>query len=310
MPTWSEILTELRVENARGNTSAFDSVRRKYLLKLSKFTGRNVILYASAFTQKGGAPELLSVTEEDVQGMMEVSHGLDKTKPVDLIIHSPGGSPEAAEGIVEYLHAQFPEVRVIIPQIAMSAATMIACSGSSIVMGKHSNIGPVDPQIIINSPAGQTSNPAKALIDQFYKALKEVNEPNKQAWAILLNQYGPSIITQCENYIQMSKNLVKDWLGRFMFKDLSEDVSGDKKKIVDKIASFLADHDNFKSHGRHISRKKAADIGLRIKNLEEDPQLQDLVLSVFHATTHTFASTPAMKIIENQNGKAFIKIQS
>jgi len=31
---------------------------------------------------------------------------------------------------------------------------------------------------------------------------------------------------------------------------------------------------------------------------------------VFHATTHTFSSTPAMKIIENQNGKAFIKIQN
>lgn len=126
MPTWSEILTELKVESAQGNSAPFDSVRRKYLSLLSSHTNRNVILYASAFTQKGGAPELQSVTEEDVQGMMEVSHGLDKEKPVDLIIHSPGGSPEAAEGIVEYLHTQFPEVRVVIPQIAMSAATMIA----------------------------------------------------------------------------------------------------------------------------------------------------------------------------------------
>ncbi|MCB5658491.1 hypothetical protein LIQ27_20525, partial [Bacteroides fragilis] len=50
--------------------------------------------------------------------------------------------------------------------------------------------------------------------------------------------------------------------------------------------------------------------GLKIEYLEKDSQLQDLVLSVFHATTHTFSSTPAMKIIENQNGKAFIKIQN
>ena len=308
MPTWSEILTELQVESAQGNTSPFDSVRRKYLLKLSEKTQRNVILYASAFTQKGGAPELLSVTEEDVQGMMEVSHGLDKEKRVDLIVHSPGGSPEAAEGIVEYLHAQFPEVRVIIPQIAMSAATMIACSGSSIVMGKHSNIGPVDPQLIINGPTGQTSNPAKAIIDQFYKALKEVNNPDKQAWAILLNQYGPSIITQCENYIQMSEALVRDWLARFMFKDMKD--SEQKESIVNKIAAFLANHDNFKSHGMHISREKAEKMGLRIEHLEDDADFQDFVLSVFHATTHAFSSTPAMKIIENQNGKAFIKIQN
>ncbi len=306
MPTWSEILTELKVESAQGNSAPFDSVRRKYLSLLSSHTNRNVILYASAFTQKGGAPELQSVTEEDVQGMMEVSHGLDKEKPVDLIIHSPGGSPEAAEGIVEYLHAQFPEVRVVIPQIAMSAATMIACSGSSIVMGKHSNLGPVDPQLIINSPSGPTSNPAKAIIDQFYKALKEVNDPDKQAWAILLNQYGPSVITQCENYIKMSEALVRDWLDRFMFKNEPAETKDAK---INSIASFLANHDNFKSHGRHISREKAENIGLRIEHLEDDAVFQDLLLSVFHATTHTFSSTPAMKIIENQMGKAFIKIQ-
>jgi ATP-dependent protease ClpP protease subunit len=305
MPTWSEVLTELKIESAQGNSAPFDYVRRKYLKLLSDLTNRNVILYATAFTQKGGAPELLSVTEEDVQGMMEVSHGLEK-KPVDLIIHSPGGSPEAAEGIVEYLHAQFHEIRVIIPQIAMSAATMIACSGASIVMGKHSNIGPVDPQLIINTPNGPTSNPAKAIIDQFYKGIQEVNVAGKQAWAILLHQYGPSIITQCENYIEMSENLVRDWLGRFMFKD---EAPAKKKPIVENIASFLANHDNFKSHGRHISREKAESQGLKIEYLEKDPKLQDLVLSVFHATTHTFSSTPAMKIIENQNGKAFIKLQ-
>lgn len=78
MPTWSEILTELKVESAQGNSAPFDFIRRKYLSELSKYTNRNIILYATAFTQKGGAPELLSVTEEDVQGMMEVSYGLEK----------------------------------------------------------------------------------------------------------------------------------------------------------------------------------------------------------------------------------------
>lgn len=307
MPTWSEILKEIKISLAEGNHTAIDSIRRKYLKELSDYTGRNSILYCTAFTQKGAPPELLSVTEEDVQGMMEVSFGLEK-KPVDLIIHSPGGSPEAAEGIVEYLHAQFPEVRVVIPQIAMSAATMIACSGSSILMGKHSNIGPVDPQIIINEQSGPTSNPAKAIIDQFYKALDELNDPNKQAWALMLNQYGPSLITQCENYIKMSENLVRDWLERFMFRKEKDPTK--KDLIVDRISRYLSDHSNFNSHGRHISREKAKEIGLLIEDLEKDQRLQDLVLSVFHATTHTFSMSPACKIIENQNGKAFIKINA
>jgi len=48
---------------------------------------------------------------------------------------------------------------------------------------------------------------------------------------------------------------------------------------------------------------------LKITNLEDDQVFQDLVLSVFHATTHTFSGTPAVKIIENHNGKAFVKIE-
>lgn len=304
MPTWSEISREVNVEIALGNHNAFDFIRRKYLKKLSEHTNRNTILYCTAFTQKSVAPELISVTEEDVQGMMEVSYGLSKA-PVDLIIHSPGGSPEAAEGIVEYLHAQYPEVRVIVPQIAMSAATMIACSGSTIVMGKHSNLGPVDPQLIINSGTGQVSNPAKAIIDQFYKGLTEINNPSLHGWSILLNQYGPSLITQCENYIEMSENLVREWLGRYMFKNLP---ANQKQTTIETIARYLSDHDNFKSHGRHISREKAKLIGLNVTELESDQILQDLVLSVFHSTTITFSGTMACKIIENQNGRAFIKV--
>lgn len=312
MPTWSKILTEVQVAVAEGRS--VDSVRRKYLKNLHDFTKRNIILYATAFTQKGGPSELLSITEEDIQGMMEVVYGLEKDMPVDFIIHSPGGSPEAAEGIVNYLHEQFGNnIRVIVPQIAMSAATMIACSGKSIVMGKHSSIGPIDPQLIINTPSGITSNPAKAIIDQFYKALSEINQQGKQAWSILLKQYAPSLISQCENYIAMSEKSVKQWLEQYMF-----DGDIEKEKKSENISKYLANHDNFKSHGKHISRKLAEEIGLKIEYLEEIPdfvtdiknqqKFQDLVLSVFHSTTLTFQSTRAMKIIENHNGSAFIKI--
>ena len=41
--------------------------------------------------------------------------------------------------------------------------------------------------------------------------------------------------------------------------------------------------------------------------LEDDPALQDAVLSVHHAFAITLANTPAAKIIENQNGAAYVK---
>ena len=48
--------------------------------------------------------------------------------------------------------------------------------------------------------------------------------------------------------------------------------------------------------------KKAKKIGLIIKSLEDDfdQEFQDLVLTVHHSFMHTFSSSGAIKIIENQ----------
>ncbi|MCI0450138.1 MAG: ATP-dependent Clp protease proteolytic subunit [Chlorobi bacterium] len=174
MPIWSEILNEIKKVTESGRSNSSDVVRRKYLAKLNKHTKRNTILYASAFTQnKPVDSALLSIVDEDIQGMMEVVSGLPKIN-TDLIIHSPGGSAEASESIIEYLHSQYPHIRVIVPHLALSAATMISCGGHEIVMGKHSFLGPIDPQIILYGPNGFTTNPAQAILDQFNLAIKEV----------------------------------------------------------------------------------------------------------------------------------------
>jgi hypothetical protein len=56
-----------------------------------------------------------------------------------------------------------------------------------------------------------------------------------------------------------------------------------------------------------LSAEKCKDIGLVIKDLESDQELQDAVLSVHHIYFHTLGTTPAFKIIENHNGIAFIQ---
>ena len=81
----------------------------------------------------------------------------------------------------------------------------------------------------------------------------------------------------------------------------------DRSERAEEISAWLAGHDNFKSHSRHIPRTEVEEHQLTVIRLEDDQTLQDLALSVFHATTHTFASTPAVKIVENHTGRAFIK---
>jgi len=303
MPTWGELNKQSLNRIGKGEKSP-DPLRRDYLDKLHRHTQRDTILYASNWTQpKDINPGLITITPEDVQGFMEVIHGL-KGPNLDLILHSPGGSAEVTEALVIYLRSKFNHIRAIIPYAAMSAATMLACACDEIVMGKHSFLGPIDPQMNLNTRLGPMSVPAQAILDEFEKAKKECQDPNKiGVWLPIIEQFGPALIIQCENAKTLAKNLVGEWLETNMFKN---DPNGKKKS--QKISDYLSNHDNFKTHGRHIDRKKLESLDLKIIYLEKDQVLQDLVLSVFHATTITFDQTTAVKIIENNNGKAFVRL--
>lgn len=70
------------------------------------------------------------------------------------------------------------------------------------------------------------------------------------------------------------------------------------------VVSFLNEHDDSKVHARHIHIDEAKSCGLKIKDLEEDQELQDLVLTIHHCYMHTFSSTGVVKIIENNIGNA------
>ena len=142
MPNWNEILNEIK---AAGSTH--DVVRRRYLSALQQLTRRNVIIYYSGWLQK---PNLagVEVNDADKNGFMSVIHQLDRSIGLDLVLHTPGGDPAATESLVNYLHAMFgTDIRAIVPQLALSAGTMLACACKEVVMGKHSSLGPIDPPV-------------------------------------------------------------------------------------------------------------------------------------------------------------------
>jgi hypothetical protein len=245
----------------------------------------------------------VSVAEDDMLGFMEAVHGL-AGPDLDLILHSPGGSGSAAEQIVKYLRTKFDHIRIIVPHMAMSAATMIACAADQIVMGKHSFLGPIDPQLIMQTALGPRSVPAQAILEQFDRALKDAANPVKlRAWAPMLAQYGPDLLVTCENVAKFSEELVSDWLKSYMFRGQADAEAKGKN-----IARWLSDHSVFKTHGRPISRDELLAKGVSgIRALEQDQTEQDLFLSIHHAAAHTFTSTGAVKIIENNLGKAYVR---
>lgn len=305
MPTWGEILNELNASRTAQGGPDFDSVRRRYLGRLHQTTGRAAILYATAFLESRPVPPTdLQISLADVQGFMEAVSNVNE-RNLDLILHSPGGSAEAAESIVEYLRQRFDHVRIFVPVAAMSAATMVALSANEIVMGQHSQLGPIDPQFIISMPEGLRSAPAKAILKQFEVAKEQCKDPaNLPAWLPILRSYAPGLLTMCEDSEELSIRMVSSWLQRYMFAG-----EADAQQKAETVATWFANYENFQSHGRRVGRDQAASLDLKITPLERDHNLQDAVLSVHHATMHTFSGgSMAVKIIENHHGRAWVKI--
>lgn len=292
MSNWASILREI---NQLG--SQYDVLRRKYVKSLAKYTGRNVICYYSGWLQKPEIGIANAVNDNDKNGLMTTINKLDVSKGLDLILHTPGGDTAATESIVDYLWQKFRgDIRCFVPQMAMSAGTMIACSCKEIWMGKHSSLGPVDPQF--------GGIPAHGVLEEFKKAYDEIIKDPRTipVWQPVIAKYGPAFLGECEKAVTWSTSLVIDWLGRNMFVS-----DPNKDAIIGQIVNELIDHSVSYAHNRHLSNIKCKEIGLMIKDLESDQKLQDRVLSIHHIYSHTLNSTRAFKIIENNLGVAYIQ---
>lgn len=293
MPNWTQVLKEL---NRESTVSFFDRVRRKYLASLNRYTKRSTIAYYSGWLQRDPRSPFLSIGDDDKNAFMTMVHELDNTCGLDLILHTPGGDVAATESLVSYIRSIFGnDVRAFIPQIAMSAGTMIACSCKEIHMGLESNLGPIDPQF--------SGIPAHGVIAEFNEAVDQIKRDPASLglWQTIIGKYHPTFLGECRRAIDWSKQIVAEWLETAMFQG---DPDAKAKALV--IVEALSDHEATKSHSRHIGISECINAGLKIVPLEKDQKLQDLVLTVHHAYMHTFANTVAVKIVENHKGVAVV----
>lgn len=145
MANWSEILDD--VNTYQDSIGRLNAIRQENLEKINSITGRNVISYYSGWLKNPEAPNI-QINDNDINALMNAIYKLDSSKGLDIILHTPGGDIAATESIVNYLQSVFSNnIRAIIPQLSMSAGTMIALSCNSIIMGKQSSLGPIGSSI-------------------------------------------------------------------------------------------------------------------------------------------------------------------
>lgn len=301
MPSYQSLEAELQKHQTPLGVPDWDLVRRAKLKALEDYTKRPVLVYAADFLNTNKARAVgndIQIDFNDKHGFHEITDKITG-KAVDVVVHSPGGLPEAAESIVLLLRNKFEHIRFIVPTIAKSAATMLTMSANEILMDGNAELGPVDPQLVFRKGDGSIIQaPAQAIVDQFEEAQVLIGkDPSKlPAWLPILQQYGPSLYKEAKNAIELSVKLVEEWLTTFMFAG-----QADGPQKAKEIASYLGDHNQFKSHGRRIGRKVLQDRRANITNLEDDPELHNRVLDVYYAIVHTFNGA-CFKIFENSRG--------
>jgi ClpP class serine protease len=286
MPSWSEILNE--VNSSKDQVKYLEEKRKKLLYDIHIKTGRNIISYYSGWL-KGVNTEHVSINDNDTNAFMQAIYRMDRSKGLDVVLHTPGGDIAATESIIDYLHFAFGEdIRAIIPQMAMSAGTMIALSCKSIMMGKQSSLGPIDP------PFGGIA--CGAVLAEFEKAKEDVrNDPSCLGlWQVIIAKYHPTFLEACANAQTWSIELAKKWIKE-----------GPKKNGL--IEAFTS-HTDSKSHNRHISKEKCKQLGLEIEDMEEDQELQDLPLTLHHCYMSYFDKSNVVKAVENHLGARYLRI--
>lgn len=310
--TWNDVLKEIQERKTPQGASDIDGVRRDKMKAIMEHTKRPLIVYAVDFLNEGKVQAIgsgINLDWSDKEGFIEAIQDI-KDDFVDILLQSPGGLAEAADSIVDIIRGKFKHVRFIVPNIAKSAATMLALSGDKIVMDIASELGPIDPQFTFRKGDGSVvTAPAQAIIDQFEKAQESIaNNPKILApWLPILQQYGPSLYQQAQNAIELSKDLIKEWLIKFMLRN-----DANKVRKAGYIARYLSNHNNFKSHAKRIGLHELRGIKalkpIEVFDMSEDTVLQDKVRGLYHAVSLTFAMTGAYKIFENTSGRALIRL--
>lgn len=302
MPSWNQLLTEFQTAMAAGQGDWLTGQLEASLQSVSALRdNRNVILYSSAFLQKPNIdPSLLQITHEEINGFMSVMYGMDCTKGLTLILHTPGGVTNAAETVVSYLRSKFTFIEAIVPAFAMSAGTMISLATDQIVMGRQSQLGPIDPQM----PVMGRYVSARAVVDQFERAKGEIlgNLNSAHVWAPILQSLGPALLNEADNALAYGETMVSKWLSERMFRtDLNP------KQLAAATAAHFNDASKHKSHGRRIDREEARANNVKVEDLEDSQPLQEAVLTAYHLMTILFQQSLAAKLITSHKGTSWVK---
>jgi len=274
-----------------------DERRKKIIKKIQEITEHKLIVYTANLNISPN-----SIDHNDIRFFNDLLQSIKIEGKIDLMISSPGGEPNAAEKIAMMCREYCDTFRVIVPNYAKSAATMIALATDSILMGYLSEIGPIDPQIRIVTPRGTQYIPAQSVIDSVKGLQKQIIAGVPPVAIIpLLQQIEPPVIDLCLKAIEFSRQFAERWLSKYMLRH-------DPEKAK-QTAKDLSDNTKWLSHGKIINKEEAKALGLRIEEMPKDSELWKLVWELYCRSEHRLNIEKAVKMYENENHQFLLHME-
>ena len=154
-----------------------------------------------------GFPVFRYINIEDSEEILRAIKLTDKSVPIDLIVHTPGGLVLAARQIAHALKNHTAKVTVFVPHYAMSGGTLLALSADEIVMDPNAVLGPVDPQL--------GEYPAASII----KAVSQKDKNEVDDRTLILADVSEKAIAQLRTYVS---EILKEKMGDEQAKQLAE----------------------------------------------------------------------------------------
>lgn len=226
------------------------STRRHLYVELEKTMGIPVISFFTSFRYP------VSLEDSDADMLEALLQKCDLPNGFALMLSSPGGSGLAAERIINVCrsYSGTGEYTVIVPGKAKSAATMICLGASKIIMGKTSELGTIDPQVIVKEDDHvkrfSVYNLLNSYENLFKRAIKE--KGNLQPYLQQLQNYDEREIAKYKSALELSEDIAIKALKAGMLSGLPP------VTIRNRIGIFLVPEKKAKVHGRAIYAAEAS----------------------------------------------------
>ena len=194
------------------------------------------------------------IDREDVLGFVDLLHNIREGEAVDLMLHTPGG--DAFEKLIALIHAKVIDspFRVIVPDMAKSAGTLMALGARNILMSDTSELGMIDPQFPLKDNQGnEFMHSVMSYLDGYDERVRALQVNPKDPVALLmLDHFDAKIVTKFQGIRDRVRNFAEDLLKR-------------QGASSSSISQELMSSARWRTHGQPIRWADAEQMGLPVQ---------------------------------------------